>query len=68
MRTGSLTLSILLHGLGCSLQTEDRAKLHQTISNYKKIFFSLLSDGFIKPFDGQKQDIDVKVEKFCFPH
>ena len=62
IRTGSLTMSLFLHGLGCSLQTEDRAKLHQTISNYKKTFLGLLSDGFIKPQDGEKQDIDVKVE------
>ena len=62
IRTGSLSLSLLLHGLGCSLQTEDRAKLHQTISNYKKTFLRLLSDGFIKTLEGQNQDIDVKVD------
>ena len=67
IRTGSLTISLLLHGLGCSLQTEDRAKLHQTISSYKKTFLGLLSDGFIKPLDGEKHDVDVKVEQFWSP-
>ena len=60
IRRGSLSLSLLLHGLGCSLQTEDRAKLHQTISNYKAGFLRLLNDGYIKTLSGQKQDIEVK--------
>ena len=61
IKTGSLSLSLLLLGLGSSVQTEDRAQLYQTISNHKKTFLRLLADGFIKSVDGEKQDIDVKV-------
>ena len=61
IKTGSLTLSLLLHGFGCSVETEDRAKLYQAIQSYKKTFTSLLTDGYIKSVDGQKRDVDVKV-------
>jgi len=60
IRTGSLSLSLLLHGFGCTVETEERTKLYQAIHSYKKSFNSLLSDGYIKSVDSQKSDIDVK--------
>ena len=61
IKTGSLSLSHLLHGLGSSLQIEDRVKLYQSLFDYKKSFLRLLGDGYIQSVDGQKQEVDIKV-------
>ena len=61
IKTGSLSLSHLLHGLGSSLQIEDRVKLYQSLFDYKKSFLRLLGDGYILSVDGQRQEVDIKV-------
>ena len=61
IKTGSLSLSHLLHGLGSSLQIEDRVKLYQSLFDYKKGFLRLLGDGYILSVDGQRQEVDIKV-------